>query len=301
MNQTELEKETALFIPTRNGGKNLKRLLFSLKNSEFQPGKLFAIDTESDDDSKNQLLNADFEVTNTSRKGFSHGKVRQQAMRRLKQYRYVIMITQDVELNDTSLGDLVLFINQRPTVGVVYGRQVASNDAKNPQDSYDKNVNYPHKSNVRNLGSKKDYGIKTVFSSDAFSVYRTEAVLAVGSFPAEVKFAEDMYMAATFVMKGYSVGYCAQAVVHHSNILTKSEMFKRYRQIGIFHREFPWIQDNFGKAEGTGIRLVITQLGASLRHGKIIDGCNVIINSAIKYVAFKSTHNTKAIEKKFSR
>lgn len=294
---SELENKTALFIPTLNGGIELTRFLASLESSSFRPAGLLAIDSGSSDDTEKQLKSAGFLVDKTDKKTFTHGRVRRNAVKKLKDFEYVIMVTQDVELSKNAIFELVSFIDKNRNIGVAYGKQTAIQSGDTfSQDDYDKSINYPDQSLIKSISDKSNLGIKTVFSSDAFSVYRVDFVKKIGSFPDYVKFSEDMYMAAKFILNGYEVGYCAEAQVHHTNTLPRKKLFDRYRQIGQFHRQFPWIQKEFGKAEGAGISLVIKQLKGTFKRKDFLGAINVVINSGIKYIAFKSTIKTPVTE-----
>lgn len=59
----------------------------------------------------------------------------------------------------------------------------------------------------------------------------------VGCFPKDVRFAEDMYIAARAINYDYEVGYCADAVVTNTNGLNFRAQFNRYYNIGEFHAQ----------------------------------------------------------------
>lgn len=61
-----------------------------------------------------------------------------------------------------------------------------------------------------------------------------------------------MFYTAKAVLSGYKVAYAAKAEVQHSHNYTPLEEFRRYFDIGVFHKDEPWIRQSIGGAGGEG-------------------------------------------------
>lgn len=296
-----LENQTAIFVPTRNGGASIKRYLRSLRRSIFQPKVRLAIDTESEDDTTAQLKNAGFDVHKIKKSIFTHGLVRHQAVDLLDPtIRYLVMTTQDIEFDPDAIGKLVSFVDRHSDMGVAYGRQmIRRNIQKNYLEYVDKLRQYPDTDSIKSLNSIPELGIKTVFSSDVFCVYRVSDLKAIGNFNRHLTFSEDMYAAATMIMENYTVGYVAEAKVEHCNELKIGTIIERYREIGTFHRQYPWIQEKFGKNEKAGIHQVLQELGSDLRRLHLARAVEITIKSICKYIAYKLPLSKEVVEASF--
>lgn len=284
-----------LFIPTYNAGDNFEKTLekieVAIKYSDLNVRKL-VIDSFSDDDTVSFAQKYGFEIKTIRKDEFTHGEVRRRAANYLKDCEYIIYMTQDVMLNKSSIYELFKFIDTHDDVGIAYGKQVAGSDA-NFFDKEDRKYNYPNRSIIKGKKDVDKLGIKTVFSSDAFAIYRYKCLVSIGNFPGDVKFAEDMYMAAKAVNLGYKVGYCSESTVMHNNGLNISEQFRRYHNIGLFHRENQWIQEEFGKNESNGLRLVYSQTKNLIRSGNILKIPELMVRSAVKYFGYFSGNKLK--------
>src|SRR5690606_21821348 len=104
------------------------------------------------------------------------------------------------------------------------------------------------------LADRNTLGLKAVFSSNSFAVYRLSVLRELGGFPERVILSEDMHLAARAVMAGHKLAYAAQAAVRHSHNYTPLQEFRRYFDIGVFHTEQAWIARTFGGAGGEGRR-----------------------------------------------
>ena len=101
-------------------------------------------------------------------------------------------------------------------------------------------TNYPPASETRSLEDRARSGVKTVFCSDSFAAYRTAALAAVGGFPEDAFFAEDQLVAGQMLIKGWRIAYRGDAEVIHSHGYTIAEEFRRYFDVGVFHRWLGW-------------------------------------------------------------
>lgn len=251
----------ACIIPTYNGLKDLIRLFNSLsfQNIQFD---VFVIDSCSYDGSSTFIKKHVGNFTSIPSDLFNHGSTRNMAAKEVKKLfdsDIFIFLTQDVILaSQDSLAKLISPFTA-PDVVAVCGRQLPHEDA-NPLSVHARLFNYPTDSSVKSIADIPRLGIKTTFMSNSFSAYRSRVFFDLGGFPENTILAEDMYLAAKMIKADYKVAYCAEATVRHSHNYTPWEEFRRYFDTGVFHATEAWIREQFGGAEGEGMRLIRSEL-----------------------------------------
>ena len=196
-------------------------------------------------------------------------------------------MTQDVYTTPNAFDRILSFILSDNNMLVAYGRQVDNSNNSTIFEKKARQFNYPKESIVKSKNDKERLGIKTVFSSDAFSIYRRKQLIEIGSFPESVLYCEDEYVAAKAITNGYNVGYCAESMVYHSNHLNLKQQYERYKSIGKFHRQNPWIQTEFGRNESEGIKSVFSEWHFLMDNKKTYLIPYSVILAAIKYMAYK--------------
>jgi len=277
----------ALVIPTLNAGLEFTEVLTLINDQSSVLDKKIIFDSESEDETVKIAVKNGFKVEKIKRANFGHGKSRTYIAKVLKDYDYIIYMTQDVFFQRNALKELVDFIKSDSDLGVVYGKQEVDFEKSNIFEKKAREFNYPETSMIKRYQDRDRLGIKTVFSSDAFAIYRSRILEEVGYFP-EVNFAEDMAVAAKMIKKGYAVGYCAEAKCYHSHNYSVLEEYKRMKIIGEFHRENPWIQKEFGSNESEGIKSVIEEFKYLLRNGKFYLIPESILRFGMKYLGYRS-------------
>lgn len=274
-----------IFIPTLNAANQIDRIVSTISKSMVPLSNVFIIDSESTDNTLVLLQRYKVEHQVMLRRDFSHGFVRHEAVNHIRdKVDYLLMLTQDVVFTPESIDRLVLGILTNSAIGVSYGRQRTTNE--NTVEFYDRKFNYPEKSQLKSSKDIKDLGPSTYFSSDAFSIYRIDAVIDIGNFPKDVEFAEDAYVAAKMILSGWQVYYNADAVVVHNNVSGYRDLYRRYRHISKFYHTQSWIADSFGENYGKGRRLVTFELKESWRKRSFGLFFDVLISSFIKLVAY---------------
>lgn len=277
-----------LFIPTLNPGINFKKTI-SMVNQQagnFELRKLI-IDSESTDNTIQLAQQAGFEYKTIPRITFTHGKVRRIAVNLLSDCDYIVFLSQDVYLQENALKNILEFICSNRNMALAYGKQRSDPQVVGWLNALDRQFNYSDTSLIKNWQNRKLYGLKTVFSSDAFAIYDKNILLKLGNFPEKVNFSEDMLMASLAIKAQYSIGYCAQATCIHNQGLNYYQLYKRYRKISNFNKQYPWIRKQFGGATSEGIKLVKYELDFLISQKLFYLIPSLIIRSAIKYVAFR--------------
>lgn len=248
----------ALIIPTRNGEKDLTRLLKSV-SVQTRRCDIFIVDSDSDDNTVSIASSYGANVTTISVSEFNHGGTRQKMVMAHPDFDIYIFMTQDAYLEDEYAIEYIVEPFEDHSVGAVCGRQLPHRDA-NLFAQHARLFNYPDHSRVKSKEDIGELGIKTPFISNSFSAYRREALISVGGFPSHVILSEDMYVAALMLMNGWKIFYSSSALCRHSHNYTILEEFCRYFDTGVFHARELWIRSHFGSAGGEGLKFVKSEL-----------------------------------------
>jgi len=257
--------KTAVIVPTLNAGLVWPDWIGALQKTGKDVNDVYIIDSGSSDETVLHSVNAGFNVIKIKPGTFNHGGTRQLAVDDLVDYDVVIFLTQDAILHDHASLESILAPFEGNEVAAVCGRQLPAKTAAQIA-AHARIFNYPPKSYVRSAEDSSQFGLKTIFISNSFAAYRVSALNEVGGFPDNVIFGEDMFVAAKLLKAGYKLAYAAEACVYHSHNYSVQQEFKRYFDMGVFHAREPWIRQDFGGAEGEGVKFVISEFKYLLKH-----------------------------------
>lgn len=252
-------------IPTLNPGRWAQPLVERLRIQTLQPRTVLILDSESNDGSLAVWRDAGYTIRRIPRRDFDHGGTRNLAFSCPAQA--YLFLTQDaLPCDEDAFARVLSGLTADPRVGLAYGRQVARPDAS-PMVAAHRAFNYPDVAESRSADDIPRLGIKAAFNSNAFAVYRREAIQEIGGFPSPIIGSEDRYVAARMLLAGWRVAYVADAVVEHSHDDSLLDDFRRYFDIGAFQASERWFETRFGRAEGEGSRLVRHQVDSLRAHG----------------------------------
>lgn len=281
--------KVAIVIPTCNAGREFVRLLAEIAQQSLPIAYKLVIDSSSTDGTVEAARKYGWQVRCIPRAEFSHGGTRQMAVELLpKDIEIVVFLTQDVRLPDRySLEKLLgAFVDDREAqVAVAYGRQVPHEGAS-IYAAVDREFNYPAVSRTKSMADSRELGIKTTFLSDSFAAYRVQDLLKIGGFP-KINICEDMYVAGRLLLAGKRIAYVAEAIARHSHEPKLKDMWCRYREMGRFQKENPWIGESFGRAGGEGRKLVRYQLGRVYQEKGIAGVMKILVFDIVKFTAYK--------------
>lgn len=249
--------DVLVVVPVYNGGalwRDAAQALAYARDHSRHLLRVKVVDSSSRDDSVATARAQGFEVTGISSADFDHGGTRNAAVMDEAADVYVFL-TQDAVLDHPAALDTLVAAFNDPAVAVAYGRQLPHHDA-NPIAAHARLFNYCARSYVAGMEDATRMGIKTVFASNSFAAYRAATFKELGGFPERNILSEDMYLAARSVLAGGKVAYVAEACVRHSHNYTPLEEFRRYFDIGVFQADHAWLGEQFGAAEGEGMRFV---------------------------------------------
>ncbi len=289
----------AVVLPTLNAGQEFARWIQAFKSQTIKPKELLLIDSSSEDNTVEIGQRAGFITHIIKRSEFSHGGTRQMGVSMLPDCDIIIFLTQDAILAEKdSLENLIKPFSDA-NVGVAYGRQLPHHNA-NAIEAHARFFNYPDCNETRSQADILTHGIKTSFSSNSFSAWRREALMSVGGFPSHTIQNEDAWVASKLILTGWKIAYCADAPVYHSHGYSLFEEFKRYFDIGVFHKHDSWIRYEFGQAEGEGMKFIKSEYNFLKAHEPIRIP-EAIIRNGLKFIGYKLGQLEKYIPRFFKK
>ncbi len=274
----------SVIIPILRTGKELHDLLARLRRQTVR-SEIIIVDSSLSDEAPVVAASFGAMLMKVKKGEFDHGGTRNLAAEEASGD-IVIFLTQDaLPFDDRSIENLSRPFFDDEAVGAAYGRQVPYPDAS-PFAAHLRLFNYPETSCLRSISDKEKFKIKTPFLSNAFSAYRKKALLEIGGFKGRMILGEDTYAGAKLLMAGYKIAYAAGAAVYHSHNYTAFQEFKRYFDIGVFHKDEEWILHEFGRAEGEGMAYVRSAAGYLVGRGEYLLLPELAIRTALKFAGY---------------
>ena len=282
----EIMYKVAIVIPTCNAGREFAILLAEIVQQSLPIACKLVIDSSSTDGTADVAKKYGWQVRSIPRVEFSHGGTRQMAVELMSEdIEIVVFLTQDVRLPDRySLEKLVCSFEDLQVVAA-YGRQLPHEGAS-IYAAADREFNYPAVSRIKSMADSRELGIKTTFLSDSFAAYRVQDLRKAGGFP-KINICEDMYVAGKLLLAGKRIAYVAEATARHSHEPKLKDMWNRYRAMGRFQRQNPWIKESFGSAGGEGMKLVKYQAERVYREKGIAGVMKILALDIVKFAAYK--------------
>jgi rhamnosyltransferase len=251
--------QVAVVVPTFNAAGSWEAFHGGLRQQGLAGDQILIVDSSSDDGTRELATKAGYRVFQIERRDFNHGGTRKLALGMVPWASIVVYLTQDAVLATSDSLDRLLSAFKDEQVAAAYGRQLPRPGA-GPIEAHARLFNYPAQSDVRDIESRHNIGIKAAFLSNSFSAYRVKQLAAVGGFPSDVIMAEDTVVAGKLLLAGWKTAYVADAEVYHSHAFTIAEEFQRYFDTGVYHDQQGWLTETFGRPEGEGKRFVMSEL-----------------------------------------
>jgi rhamnosyltransferase len=277
--------KVSLYVPTRNPGQFWAQWLLAVQ--EQQPEvPCCIVDSESEDGSDFSALPDGWQLRRIAAADFNHGSTRNLAlMQSPLDLDVVVFMTQDALLADAHALSRLVAVFSDPAVACAYGRQLPHANAT-PIAAHARTFNYPNQSRVVRLTDKARLGLRACFISNSFAAYRVADLKAIGGFSSDVILGEDMSAGARMLMAGKSVAYVADACVYHSHNYSLVQEFRRYFDTGVFHASSPWLLQEFGSANGEGLRFVRSELAYLSKHAPHLIP-SAIVRTVSKWLGYK--------------
>ncbi len=277
--------KTSIIIPTYNAQEYLPTLLPSLYAQTLKNFELIIIDSSSQDATCKIAKKYTNNVITIPQNEFDHGGTRTKAAQ-IAKGEILVFLTQDALPVDEFAIENIIKVFDDEKIGAAYGRQLSYADT-NLFGKHLREFNYPKGLHVRSKSDIKQFGIKTAFLSDSFAAYRKSALEEIGWFKDGLILGEDTYAGAKMILSGYSLAYVSNAKVYHSHSYSIIQEFKRYFDIGVFHKCESWILEEFGKAEGEGLKYLMSEVKYLLTNGAWYLLLEFIIRNGMKYLGYK--------------
>ena len=276
--------QISVIIPTYNAECSLPQLLESLKNQSIS-FELIIIDSSSTDNTLKIAQQYTQNILTIPTDEFDHGGTRTKAGK-VATGEIIVFLTQDALPYDKHTLKTLVDSFANTSLGAVYGKQLPYAQS-NLFGKHLRQFNYTDTSYTRSLADKEVYGIKTAFLSDSFAAYKRSALEKIDWFKNGLIVGEDSYAGARLILEGYALAYNDKAKVYHSHSYTCKQEFKRYFDIGVFHKKEQWILDTFGKAEGEGMKYIKSEFNYLLENHAYLLIPEFFIRNALKYVGYK--------------
>ncbi len=274
----------SVIIPTYNAEQYLPKLLKALKLQTIS-FELIIVDSSSTDNTLNIAKEYADKIISIPKSEFDHGGTRTKAGKEASGD-ILVFLTQDaLPYNNKSIENIVNIFDN-PKVGAAYGKQLAYKDT-NTFGTHLREFNYSRNPYIRNLEDKNKFGIKTAFLSDSFASYRRASLEKIDWIKDGLIVGEDTYAGAKLLLNNYSLAYIADAKVYHSHSYTIIQEFKRYFDIGVFHKREDWILKEFGKAEGEGGKYVKSEIKYLISNNLYYLIPQFFIRNGMKYIGYK--------------
>ena len=259
-----------LYIPTLNGGPRMAEVVEGIKRQNYPIHRLVVVDSGSTDGTLAYFEGIEHDLITLDKANFDHGGTRHLAIEAYPDAELFVFLTQDAILeNSDALEKMVIAFQSFPKLGMCYGRQLPHHGAK-VLEAHSRLFNYPSKSTIRTFEDRHRLGIRTISCSNSFAAYRKEAYSDAGGFPSGTILGEDVLIAGQMLLKGWEMAYLAEAQVRHSHDYSIGEEFRRYFDIGVFHRDNPWIFEKFGKAGKEGFSYLRSELAYVAKHNPFL-------------------------------
>lgn len=293
----------SIIIPTWEASNSLPSLLASLVSQTVKDYELIVVDSSSEDNTIDIAESYNANVIIIRRSQFDHGATRTLATKEAKGD-IIIYLTQDALLCDEyAIENIIKPFSKDSQIVAVFGRQLPYPNAS-VFAQHLRLFNYFDTSYVRVLSDREKYGIKTVFFSDSFSAYRKAALEEIGYFKNGLIFGEDTCAAADLLLKDQKIAYVANAKVFHSHNYTICQDFRRYFDMGVFHRSENWLLKEFGKAEGQGLKYIKSEITFLVKRKRFDLFPEFVLRILAKYLGYKLggqyIYFPRYVNKKFS-
>lgn len=275
----------SIIIPTYNASKYLPDLLKKISAQTVQYDEIIVIDSSSTDNTIDIAKSYGAEIIVIPKEQFDHALTRNTAAAKAKG-NILVFFTQDaMPADEFSIQNLIRPFSQHDDIAAVYGRQLASFNAS-PFSEHLRLFNYPDVSYIRCLQDKKAYGFKTIFFSDSFSAYKRSSLEKIGWFKGKLIFGEDTHAVAKLLFANYKIAYAANARVYHSHNYTPFQEFKRYFDIGVFHKNEKWLTTEFGNTKREGRKYLRSEFSYLMQHKKYNLIPEFFLRNILKYLGY---------------
>ncbi len=276
---------SAVIVPTLNAGSEWRSWIEALQATGVDEKDVYVVDSGSADDTVLLADNTGFNIIKISSNSFNHGGTRQMVIANIAGYDIAIFLTQDAILCFPDSLQKIISPFDDEQVAAVCGRQLPRKFS-GAIEAHARLFNYSDVSCTNSIKDANIKGLKAAFISNSFAAYRISSLTDVGGFPENVIFGEDMYVAAKLLKADYKIAYAADACVYHSHNYSLMQEFRRYFDMGVYHSHEPWVRQDFGGAEGEGVKFVVSEFKYLLKYEAVLIP-EAFLRTVLRYAGFR--------------
>lgn len=219
----------SIVIPVKNGGSDLRRCLEAIRTQRVDDVEVVVVDSGSTDGSAELAESFGARVHRIAAEEFNHGGTRNLGAS-LARGETLVFTSQDAHADDEDwLSRLVAPLDD-PSVGGTYGRQVAHEGAKPPEQFF-LDYLYGPRARVQRAGSAGELSMETTLFSNVNSAIRRD-VFERFRFVEDINMSEDQEWSARVLLAGFAIAYEPRAVVRHSHDYDIRAAFRRFYESG---------------------------------------------------------------------
>ena len=280
--------DVTVIIPTLNGEQWLDQLLGRLRAQQGVPSlEIMVIDSGSRDRTLTIARAHGVRIEQTGPEGFDHAGTRTRAAV-MATGDVLVYFTQDaLPENDQCLAELLKPLAADQRLAASYGRQLpharSSLFAKHLRW-----YNYGDRSETRGREDRERLGLRTVFISNSCAAWQRAPLAAIGYFGHDQLFGEDSLALARLLDQGWRVAYAAEARVIHAHDYTLGQEFRRYFDVGVFHRSQEWLLREYGRAGGAGRGYVVSEMRRIVRDRRYSLLPLAVFRNLVKYLGYRT-------------
>jgi rhamnosyltransferase len=241
----------SVVIPVKNGGQDLRRCLEGISAQQVDDDvEVVVVDSGSTDGSDAVAEAGGARVHRIPPEEFNHGGTRNLGAS-LARGDVLVFTSQDAFAADEAWLATLTAPLADDRVGGAYGRQVAHEGAKPPEEFF-LDYLYGARDRVQRAGSEAELSMETTLFSNVNSAMRRE-VFERFPFVDDINMSEDQEWSRRVLLAGYAIAYEPSAVVRHSHDYTLGDAFRRFYESGFSARR--------AYAPGGGSLLVVARTG----------------------------------------
>lgn len=263
--------KVSIICPLYNAEKYVEELYDSIYiQKEVEINNVEFILTESSDLTENLLKEIGASYSKISKVEFSHSLTRERAAF-LSGGEIIVFITQDIKIiGEDWLKNLISgIVNNQCEAS--FSRQIGYEDHR--LERYIREVNYPKESRIVTKDDVEELGIMSFFFSDASSAIKKSVFKSLNGYDGKkLPTNEDMYFAYKLIMNGYRIKYEAESKVIHSHEFSLKQVYDRYKDIGKFFAQNPYLEKYKSSKKGKGVlKYVVKRVIEDKKYSIIFD------------------------------
>lgn len=242
----------SIICPLYNGEKYIRNLYSSIyKQENVDIESLEFILTESGDSAEAVLKDIGAKYNKISKAEFSHSLTREKVAF-LSKGEIIVFITQDIQIIGKDwLCNLVGGII-KDECDASFSRQIGYKN--HGLERYIREVNYPKESRITTKEDVENLGIMSFFFSDTSSAIKKSVFESLSGYDGKrLPTNEDMYFAYKLITNGYRIKYESESKVFHSHEFSLKEVYNRYKDIGMFFKQNPHLDEYKANKKGKSV------------------------------------------------